>query len=76
MQPTIKSPSHYDWSGFQRQPRGFIKKWCRGHEVSFQTTYQLIRGLYVGGSGPRISNIIQIALTEGLIQETPSKEAA
>jgi hypothetical protein len=64
----IKSPDRYDWSGFTRQERGFLKAWCRQHEFSFQTAYQLIHGLYVGGSGPRISAIIRAALADGLIK--------
>jgi hypothetical protein len=75
-EPNIKSPACYDWSEFTRRERGFIKQWCRNHDFSFQTTYQIIHGLYVGGSGPRISLIVQAALQEALISETPYDKAA
>jgi len=72
----IKSPDCYDWSGIQNQERGFMKRWCAEHEFNFQTVYQVVYGLYRGGSGPRISKIIEAALKEDLIEEYEESKAA
>lgn len=79
---TIHSPTHYDWSEFTRKERGFLSGWCRDHkytngeEFNFKTVYALIKGDYTGEAGSKIKEIIRAAISEGLIFEYESLEAA
>ena len=72
----IKAPDNYDWSEFERKPRGFLSIWCRDHQFKYHTVRALIKGYYVSGSGPVISEIIRVALQEALISEIPYDQAA
>ncbi len=74
--PTIHPPDHYDWSEFQRRPKGFITDWCGEHGFKRKTLYAIVNGDYRGGAGPKIKEIIRVALAEKLIEEIPLKEAA
>lgn len=79
----IKAPGCYDWSEFDRKPRGFLAGWCRDHHhangepFNYYTVWALVKGTYGGGaSGPVIKEIIRTALSEALICEIPLDEAA
>lgn len=81
MQEIVKAPACYDWSEFDRKPRGFLTEWCKSHQYAdgkpfnYYTTWALIKGTYAGGSsGPKIAEIIRVALAEGLI--TPQEDEA
>jgi hypothetical protein len=79
---TIHSPVNYDWSEFTRKDRGFLSAWCRDHkyangeEFNYKTVYALIKGDYTGEAGFKIKEIIRSALSEGLIFEYETLEAA
>lgn len=78
----IQAPGKYDWSEFTRKPRGFTAEWCRDHkhiggeEFNYKTVHMLINGSYCSGAGPKIKEIIRAALTESLIFEYETREAA
>lgn len=69
----ILPPDQYDWSEFSNKERGFLAEWCRDHEYingeefRYKTVYALIKGDYTGEAGPKIQQIIRMALEEGLI---------